>query len=440
MTFYIYRLGCPKNEVDGDYIAARLLKAGHIQVDVAEGAEAVIINTCGFILPAKEESIEAILQMARLKTEGGARRLFATGCLSQRYGHDLLADIPELDGVFGLGELDALADAMSGLGSSRSHASVAADELSYLDWKQRFISDAYPYAYLKIADGCNRRCTFCAIPSIRGRYRSRPMDSILNEARFLIDNGKRELILVSQEATVWGNNLSGRPKLVNLLSELESLSGLEWIRVMYLHPSGLNVELIEHMTSGNKTLAYFDLPLQHINAGILAAMGRQNDSEAIADLISRIRHASPDSALRTTFIVGFPGETEEHFQELCQFVEATAFDRLGAFCYSAEEGTPGADLPDQVPEEVKTERLDRLMLLQQEIAFAKNNSLIDSTQEVIIDAVSDDGSAVGRTQRDCPDIDQEVTVVGDGLTVGSICQVRITEADGYDLRAVRSEE
>ena len=440
MKFFIYRLGCPKNEVDADYIAACLLNAGHTQVLTPDEAQAIIINTCGFILPAKEESIDAILQMAQLKTEGSAQKLFATGCLSQRYSQSLMADIPELDGAFGLGELDELVRVMSEKTTGRYYTSINPYQLRYLDWKQRFISDDYPYAYLKIADGCNRHCSFCAIPSIRGQYRSRTIDSIIKEARFLVENGKNELILVSQEATYWGKDINTRPRLIDLLQELNDIDGLDWIRVMYMHPSGMDRELIEYMVADNKTLAYFDLPLQHICPDILSAMGRPSDCSAIEELIRQIRHSGVDTALRTTFIVGFPGETDEHFEELYKFVEEIEFERLGAFVFSSEEGTPAATLPNQVQDDIKAERLDRLMMLQQEIAFARNNSLIGSQREVIIDSVNNDGTATGRTRWDCPEIDQEVVVSGRGLRSGLICQVQIINSEGYDLRGIKCEE
>lgn len=440
MKFYIHKLGCPKNDVDADYIIARLQSEGHNYLPISEEAEVIIINTCGFILPAKEESIDAILQFAQLKTEGIVQKLFVTGCLSQRYGEKLLADIPELDGAFGLGELDSLAKSMSESVSNRSFIYVDPHKMRYLDWKQRFISDDYPYAYLKIADGCNRRCTFCAIPSIRGRYRSRTMDSIFKEARFLVENGKRELILVSQEATSWGNDLDGKTKLTNLLRKLNNLEGLEWIRIMYLHPSGMNQELFDYMANDNKTLAYFDLPLQHICPDILKNMGRPSNRSSIEDLIKKIHDSEADTALRTTFIVGFPGETNKHFEELCQFVKDVEFDRMGAFVFSPEEGTPAANLPNQVPDDIKAERLDRLMMLQQEIAFARNNSLIGKQQEVIIDTVHNDGTATGRTRWDCPEIDQEVVVNGSGLKNGLVCQMQVVGTEGYDLRGLKCED
>ncbi len=433
MKFYIHKLGCPKNDVDADYLTARLLEAGHEYVSEPEQAEAIIVNTCGFILPAKEESIDAILQLARLKKTGQVRRLYAAGCLSQRYGTDLVTDIPELDGVFGIGEIETLAHEMSSPSPKRGIFATAADELRYLSWKGRHIADDFPYAYLKISDGCNRTCTFCAIPAIRGQYRSRPIDEIVREAEYLAAHGKKELILVSQEATLYGYDLGEKSNLVTLLRALDSVEGVEWIRVMYLHPLQLDIELIDYFAAENKTLPYFDLPLQHINSEILAAMGRQMRREEVEEVLGLIRERCPEATVRTVFIVGFPGETEEHFQELLRFIADYRFDRVGVFGYSAEEGTPAAALAGQLDEETINTRQDLLMSLQQEIAFAKNENLIGSVQDVIIDTVKDD-IAVGRTRGDCPEIDQEVYVEGYRGESGAIIKVTVTAADGYDIR------
>jgi len=434
VNFYIHKLGCPKNDVDADYIAARLIAAGHTPVDDPDEAEAVIVNTCGFIQAAKEESIDAILELARLKDTGRVKRLYATGCLTQRYGDELLADMNELDGAFGLGALDPIADAVTG--SSRLRKTVRQDvrDLAYLDWNSRHIGDGLPYAYLKISDGCDRKCSYCAIPLMRGQYRSRPLKSILNEAEFLAANGKRELILVSQEATLWGSESGWEHRLVDLLCALEKVTGIEWIRLLYLHPARTGDNLIKHLAAKNKTVNYFDLPLQHINSDILRSMKRETRRDTIEKLLAKIREYSPDAVIRASFMVGFPGETEEHFEELCEFVADNRFDRVGVLLFSAEEGTRAASLPDQIPNEVKLERQDRLMVLQMDIAFERNNSLIGNIVEVIIDTVETDGQAVGRTHGDCPEIDQEVIVVGGQPRVGEICRVRVERSEGYDLK------
>ena len=433
MKFYLHKLGCPKNDVDGDYISACLIDAGHEPVDDPEQAESIIVNTCGFILPAKEESINEILRLGQLKRNGRLKRLYASGCLSQRYGDELMADMPELDGAFGLGTLDSLARAITASSNNNKCIRMLPQQLDYLNWHHRFISDDYPYAYLKISDGCDHGCTYCAIPGIRGRFRSRSIDSILREAEYLADRGKKELILVSQDATLYGHDLKGRPTILDLLRELEKIERVKWIRLMYLYPPQLEKGLIEYLAANNKTLNYFDLPLQHVNSEILSAMGRRITRSETERLIKTIRTISPDAVLRTTFIVGFPGETEQQFEELKGFVAEYQFDRMGAFTYSREEGTLAETFGGQVAEEVKSSRMDELMNLQREIAWAKNEDLIGSLQEVIIDTVEDERTAVGRTRGDCPEIDQEVYVRGNSFCRGDIIGVRIDVADGYDL-------
>jgi len=437
VRFFVCKLGCPKNDVDAEYITARLMASGHEPVENPEEAESIIVNTCGFILPAKEESIGELLRLAQLKGTGSLKTLYASGCFAQRYGDELLREIPELDGAFGLGALDSIADAVTNASRLRKPVRVESRHLEYLDWKERAVSDDYPYAYLKISDGCNRACSFCAIPAIRGRFRSRPLESILREAELLAQRGKKELILVSQEATLWGFDLPGRPCMITLLQELERIERVRWIRLMYLYPSMLTEELIDYLGADNKTLDYFDLPLQHCNSEILSSMGRKTDRPGIERLLRLIRSKSQNATIRTVFIVGFPGETERQFDELKDFIQEHLFERMGAFAYSREDGTPAGQRPDQIPEEVIFERLDELMCLQHDIALDRNNSLIGTTQEVIIDAIGSDGVALGRTRCDCPDIDQEVFVHGNGFQAGQFCSVRIEAVDEYDLIGTR---
>ncbi|UCG61878.1 MAG: 30S ribosomal protein S12 methylthiotransferase RimO [Candidatus Zixiibacteriota bacterium] len=431
MRFYIHKLGCPKNDVDADYLTSRLIADGHKLVATPEDADSVLVNTCGFILPAKEESIHELLRLCRFKGPGQVSTVYAVGCLSQRHGDELLKGIPELDGAFGIGELDAIARAVAHNEKFTNCLMTDSGQLCYIDWKTRYVDDSTPYAYLKISDGCDRRCAYCSIPNIRGDYRSRSVESILNEAEYLADRGKKELILVSQDATYYGHDI-GRD-LLTLLRQLEQISSISWIRLLYLHPAGLTRELIEYMTVGNKALPYFDVPLQHISCDILSAMGRRVDKPAIQQLIDTIRAASDQTTIRTTFIVGLPGETEAHFQELFDFVVANEFDRMGVFSYSPEEGTRAAEMPNHVKTEVRYHRMDQLMTAQQDIAFAKNNSLIGQRRDVIIDAIQEDGSALGRTWADCPEIDQEIFVKGVQLQIGRIYQVEITASKGYDL-------
>ncbi len=436
MRFFIKKLGCPKNDVDGDYLAGKLLSLGHKIAKNPDRAEIVIVNTCGFILPAKEESIEEILYFEKMKNEGKINRLYVTGCLAQRYADELRRDIKGVDGFFGLGKINELAGAINNGSSGR--AKIARDnpeELDFLVGENRYIDPKYPYEYLKIAEGCDRRCAYCAIPFIRGRYRSRSLKDILKEAELLAFNGKKEIILVSQEGTGYGRDFGNQTDIITLLSALEKIDGIEWIRLVYLHPEAVNNRLIKYMTESDKVPGYFDIPLQHINDKILAEMNRRVNRKTIENVIDKIREASSENIIRTTFIAGLPGETEVEFAELHDFIRDVEFDRLGIFKYSPEEGTPACRFENQVPENVAEERLDILMSLQQKIAFEKNIALIDTYQKIIIDEVKTNGSSVGRTQGDCPEVDQEVFVQGGSLKKGAIVKGKIVMAEGYDLIA-----
>lgn len=435
MKFFLKKLGCPKNDVDGDYIVGKLIDAGHVRAD-EDNAEIVIVNTCGFILPAREESIQEILRYEQLKNEKRINRLYITGCLSQRYGKELLDEIKNVDGIFGLGQVDELVSAidnnLSGIISVNENVRT---DLKYISGLPRFVDNIFPYEYIKIADGCDRFCSYCAIPSIRGKYRSRPMEDILEEAGKLVSLGKKELILVSQEGTGYGRDLNDGRSIIDLLKKLESVDGVEWIRLMYLHPEAVTDELIEFMTFSEKTLGYFDIPLQHINDDILEAMNRKITQKYIVEILEKIRKMSAVNIIRTTFITGFPGESDKEFEQLRKFIEDFEFDRLGVFKYSSEEGTPANRHKSRVSDETAVARLDELMILQQRIAFEKNIALIDSCQKVIIDRVKDSDLAEGRSTADCPEIDQLVYIKGDRLEVGDILDVNITAADGYDLIA-----
>ncbi len=440
MKFFVHKLGCPKNDVDADYISARLIDEGHEPAATPEEAESVIVNTCGFILPAKQESINELLRLGRLKKDGQLKTLYASGCLAQRNGDELLKGMPELDGTFGLGALDSIARAVTTSSKSDTTIKMEPRKLGYLSWRNRFIADKLPYSYVKISDGCDRGCTYCAIPLMRGRFRSRPVESILREAEFLARNGKKELILVSQEATMYGYGLEGRPGIIDLLRELEKIAGVEWIRLMYLYPAKLDEDVIDYLLADNKTLPYFDLPLQHINSRILGAMQRQVDRPAIERLLAGIRERGKSCTIRTTFIVGFPGETEAEFEELREFVAEQRFDRMGVFTYSQEDDTPAAEMGEQVDEEIKIRRMDELMTIQREIAFAHNQDQIGQTLVVLIDRVEADGTAVGRSGGDCPEIDQEVLVRGGQVSVGDLVGVVIDGVDGYDLVGTLRQE
>jgi len=433
MNFYIHKLGCPKNDVDADYIAARLIADGHTPVNSPERAESIIVNTCGFILPAKEESINEILRLAELKKTGTLKTLYASGCLTQRNGDELLQGISELDGAFGHGALESIATAVRQSARLSKTVKMEIRKLGYLSFRNRFIADKLPYSYLKISDGCDRPCTYCAIPMMRGKFRSRPLDSIIKEAAFLAENGKKELILVSQEATLWGYDLRGRPNIVSLLKELDKIEGIEWIRLLYLYPGQVQDELIEYLADDNKSLNYFDLPLQHVSTEILSGMKRLIDKNGIIELVNKIRSIGKDAIIRTTFIVGFPGETEKHFDELYDFVEKYELDRMGVFTYSPEDGTPAENFAKQVPEKIKLDRMDRLMSLQREIAFSHNNALLGTIQKVLVDEIDETGVAIGRTYADCPEIDLEIRIADANTLPGNFYDVQIQHVDGYDL-------
>jgi ribosomal protein S12 methylthiotransferase len=436
MKFYIKRLGCPKNYVDADFIAGKLLKMGHEQVEDVAESEIAIVNTCGFILPAKEESIEEIMVFEKLKKEGMIKYLFITGCLAQRYGQDLLYEIEGVDGVFGLGEFEALGEVIrNGHGNSSPLKITPASELRYLAEGQRYINEKIPYDYIKISDGCDRFCSYCAIPYIRGRFRSRGIDDIVREAELLAQAGKKEIILVSQEGTGFGKDFKDGTNPIKLLARLEKISGIEWIRLIYLHPEAVDDELINFISNSEKLLGYFDIPLQHISNTVLSRINRHISRSQIESILQKIRKASKHNIIRTTFIAGLPGESEGEFSELRDFIIDFEFDRLGVFKYSQEEGTPASKLPGQLSEEEKEARVDELMVIQQEIAFRKNIDLIDSIQKVIIDSTETNSLSIGRTKGDCPEIDQTVFVRKGKVEVGDIINARIVMADGYDLIA-----
>lgn len=437
MKFYIERLGCPKNDVDADYMAGHLISEGHEQVTDADQAEAVIVNTCGFILPAKQESIGELLRFGELRKRGKLKRLIAAGCLSQLHGDELLSGMPELDFACGLGALDDITHALEDNAERCDKTlKVATRDLAYLSAKNRYIDTSTPYAYLKISDGCDRKCSYCIIPKMRGSFRSRPIGEIVAEARLLARSGKRELILVSQEATLYGCE-TGQILLLPLLDELQKIEGIAWIRLVYLHPQALDSSLIDYLGNSSKVLQYYDLPLQHISDGVLGRMRRQVRRAKIERILTEIRDKQPESIIRTTFIVGFPGETEAQFAELYDFAAEFKFDRMGAFAYSREEGSSASIMPDQIPEADKTARLEALTELQTDIVSARNRELIGKQMAVLIDSAANGRPASGRTYGDCPDIDRVVSVYENQprLKTGDMCLALIESSDGHDLRA-----
>jgi ribosomal protein S12 methylthiotransferase len=438
-TFSFISLGCPKNLVDSERMLGKLAQGGYTLVPEADGADVVVVNTCGFIEPARQESLAVIREMLALKEQGRVGAVVVAGCLAERKKDDLLLEVPQVDhivGVFGREEIVQVVDrALAARHEQRSLFRPA--PVRALEDTARLRVTPRHYAYLKISEGCDRLCTFCAIPGMRGKHVTKPIEEVLREARELAADGVRELIVVAQDTTYYGLDLYGRVRLAELLRELDRVDGLEWVRVLYAYPIHFTDELIETLAGCQKVLPYLDLPLQHANDRLLRRMQRRVNRRDTEDLLRRLRADIPGLALRTTFIVGFPGETEAEFEELVAFVKAQRFERAGVFPYSLEPGTPAARLDDHLPEEVKLERRNRLMEAQQEVAFAWGGGQVGRELEVIIDGPDPEvpNHALARSYADAPDIDGLVRVKGKGLHAGDLVRVKVTAADGYDLVA-----
>ena len=436
MKIAIISLGCPKNQVDADVFCHALIKDGHTTVADPAEADIIIINTCGFIESAKTEAIENILMACQYKQENPDLKVIVTGCLAERYKQQIIQEIPEVDAVVGIGSNAALPAIVrrlcaDGAGQTESYGPKSDMQLG----GARVISTPRHYAYLKIAEGCNNGCYYCAIPLIRGALRSREINDCVAEARWLAGEGVRELILVAQDPTAYGEDW-GRPGAIcELLDRLQEIDGIRWIRLHYAYPTAFPDEVIEVMAREPKICKYLDIPFQHISDDQLAAMHRRHTKAQAYELIDKLRQAIPDLALRTTLLVGYPGETEADFEELLEFVRTVRFERLGVFPYSEEEGTYSArNLPDDVPEEVKQSRVERVMALQNEISLENNRARIGQLERVIIDSRQGD-FYVGRSQYDSPEVDQEILIPAAGrrLIRGCFYQVRITAAEDYDL-------
>jgi ribosomal protein S12 methylthiotransferase len=422
----VITLGCSKNLVDSEKLLRQFEENGFIAShNSAEFTDVVIINTCGFILDAKNESIETILSYAQAKKNGFIRKLIVTGCLSQRYTESLKREIPEVDAYFGVNQEKEIIKALGG----NYHAGII---------NQRILTTPAHYAFLKVAEGCNRSCAFCAIPSIRGKQVSVPVEDLIKETQFLISGGVKELILIAQDLTSYGTDLYKKQYLGTLLREVEKQIGLEWIRLHYNYPLGFpSEEIIPLMKNSDKICNYLDIPIQHISDNILKKMNRGHGRREIEDIIDGFRREIPELALRTTLIAGFPGETEKDFQELYDYVEQTRFDRLGVFTYSEEEGTPAAlNQEDDIPEKVKEERKNLIMTLQESISLEKNLDKIGKEYKVLIDNIEGE-FYVGRTEHDSPEIDNEVLINRSSadLKQGDFCRVRIFDAQEFDLYA-----
>lgn len=428
-------LGCPKNQVDAEHMLALMDAEGWEIVDYVDGCDAVIVNTCGFIDDAKKEAIENILDMVELKKEGVISKIIVTGCLAQRYKDEIVKEIPEVDAVIGIGAngdiIKTVEEVMSGVDTIENYPPQCDLPLE----GQRILTTPHYWAYLKIGEGCSNRCTYCTIPSIRGNMRSRSMENVIDEAKQLAESGVKELILIAQDTTSYGLDLYGELKLPELLNELCKIDSIKWIRLLYCYPDRITDELIETMKNQEKVVNYIDLPLQHADDKILKAMNRRGDQALIRNVISKLRTEIPDVVIRTTFIVGFPGEGEEEFETLAEFVNEIEFDRLGVFTFSPQEGTPAFDMEDQVDEDIKTRRGEVIMQDQYSIMEEKNNEKIGKTYRVVVedyDGYSD--SYTGRTYMDAPEIDGLVKFTSHkDLDIGDFVDVEIFDVEDYDL-------
>ena len=435
MKLLFISLGCDKNLVDSEFMIGMLTNKGIMMCDDETEADIIIINSCCFINDAKEESINTILEMAEYKKNGNCKALIVTGCLSQRYQDEIMKEIPEVDAILGTNSYDSICEAVEEALVKHSYKNVNTLEgLPKLDTK-RVVTTGGHYAYLKIAEGCNKNCTYCIIPSIRGRYRSVPMEDLIAQAKELAENGVKELILVAQETTLYGIDLYGKKSLHLLLDELNKISGLFWIRIMYCYPEEIYEELIDAIIRNKKVCHYLDMPIQHCNDEILRKMARRTNRKELEERIAYLRERIPDITLRTTLICGFPGETAEMHEELMQFINDMEFDRLGAFAYSPEEGTPAATFDNQVDEELKLDWQADVMELQEEVIFDKNETLIGMETYAFIEGkVADENAYIGRTYRDAPNVDGYIFIqTQEELMTGDIVKVKVTGAYEYDL-------
>lgn len=437
MKIYFESLGCDKNLADSEQILGMLESEGYEIIQDEEEADIAVVNSCCFILDAKQESIESILRLSGYKNTGSLKYLIVCGCLAQRYKDEILKEIPEVDAVIGSTAYEELIHVIRKLDEGNKCLEIK--PLDYLpqDKYDRFVNVESFVSYLKIAEGCDKRCSYCIIPSLKGRYRSVPMERLVSQAEYLAKNGCVELILVAQETTLYGQDIYGKKSLSKLLSELSNIEGIHWIRIMYCYPEEIDEELITAIKENPKVLHYLDMPIQHANDRILKKMGRRTSKEDLINLVTRLRKEIPDIVLRTTFITGFPSETDEEFEELLDFVYDMEFNRTGAFAYSAEEDTPAASFEGQISEQIKEERRDALMELARDIAFSNASSMIGEELEVIIDGyLPEDGMYIARSYMDAPSIDSCIYVKADRPHVsGEFINVIIESSDGYDLNA-----
>ena len=435
MKILFISLGCDKNLVDTEVMLGMLASRGYEMTNDEQEADIIVINTCCFIHDAKEESIQNILEMAEYKKNGSAKALIVTGCMAERYRQEILDEIPEVDEVLGTTAYDRILDAVDAALAGQHEVMTAGLDALPLPETKRLVTTGGHFAYLKIAEGCDKHCTYCIIPKIRGNFRSVPMERLLKEAQDLAEQGVKELILVAQETTLYGKDLYGEKSLPKLLRELCKISGIRWIRILYCYPEEITDELIQVMKEEPKICHYLDLPIQHANDTILKRMGRRTSKQELINIVQKLRKEIPDICLRTTLITGFPGETQEQHEEVMEFIDTLEFDRLGAFTYSPEEDTPAATFEDQIDEEVKEDRQADIMELQQEIAFDKAEDMIGREVLVMIEGkVADENAYVGRTYRDAPNVDGLIFINTDvELISGDFAKVKVTGALDYDL-------
>lgn len=427
-------LGCSKNLVDAEIMMGILNRKGYKLVGEFEEADIILVNTCGFIESAKQESIDTILDLAQLKENGNLKLLIVTGCLAQRYAKELQAEIPEIDAIVGTGSYQQIDEIIANLEKENNIVSLNDIEFAYNEDLPRYVTTPEYMAYLKIGEGCDNHCTYCIIPKLRGRYRSRKMEDIIKEAKDLASKGVKELVVIAQDTTKYGLDLYGEVKLPQLLEELAQIDGIKWIRIMYSYPESITEELVKVIKKYDNICNYFDMPIQHASNKVLKLMNRHTTKEDIKSKVEMIRKYIPDATLRTTIIVGFPGETDEDFNELVEFAKDMKFDRLGAFAYSREEDTPADKLPNHLDEDVKLQRRDQLMLVQQEISQNLNAQKIDNEYEILIEEQIEDKVYIGRTQGDAEEIDSIVYVKSENqLEIGSFVKVKINNALEYDL-------
>ncbi|WP_408955905.1 30S ribosomal protein S12 methylthiotransferase RimO [Natroniella sp. ANB-PHB2] len=431
-------LGCSKNQVDSEIMLGLIGEAGYQIVDNYNNSDVLIVNTCGFIDDAKEESINSILELAQYKQEGACELLIVTGCLAQRYSRDLEEQIPEVDAILGTGNFDQIVDVIEESLEGVRKVEVENPDFDYDRYLPKSNLSPNYTAYLKIAEGCNNCCSYCVIPQLRGPLRSRSIDTIVNEAQKLAQQGVKEINIIAQDITQYGIDLYGESKLIELLKELVQVEGIKWFRLLYAYPSHLTDELIELIAAEDKICNYLDLPVQHADTEIREKMNRTGSKEDILAVIKKLRAKIPGISLRTSLIVGFPGETEAEFKNLVNFVTEAEFDRLGVFTYSQEEGTPAAKMDGQIPEEIKEERYEEVMKLQQEISYQRNQEWIGKQVTLLVEEIQAEESplVIGRTERDAPEIDGVVYVKGSTAEVGELIEVEIVDAYEYDLMGV----